>query len=56
LNYCSPGDIIGIMIDADDNLKLFVNHIDYGIAAVNLPHDCCYGIVDLYGQCEQVRA
>lgn len=42
------------MIDGENRLKLFVNRIDYGIAAVNLPTDC-YGIIDLYGQCEQVN-
>lgn len=41
------------MIDGEHSLRLFVNRIDYGIAAVNMPSDC-YGIVDLYGQCEQV--
>ncbi|KAF0766521.1 neuralized-like protein 4 isoform X1 [Aphis craccivora] len=53
LNYCVPGDIIGIMIDGENRLKLFVNRIDFGVAAFNIPADC-YGIVDLYGQCEQV--
>jgi len=42
------------MIDGENNLKLFVNRVDYGIAAFNLPSNYCYGIVDLYGQCEQV--
>lgn len=42
------------MIDGEHRLKLFVNRIDYGLAAINIPTDC-YGIVDLYGQCEQVR-
>lgn len=41
------------MIDGENCLRLFVNRIDYGVAAINLPTDC-YGIVDLYGQCEQV--
>lgn len=55
MNYCVPGDIIGIMIDGENRLKLFVNRIDFGIAAFNIPADC-YGIVDLYGQCEQVNS
>lgn len=42
------------MIDGENNLKMFVNRIDYGIAANNMPAEC-YGIVDLYGQCEQVH-
>jgi len=54
LNYCLPGDIIGIMIDGENRLKLFVNRIDFGVAAINMPADC-YGVVDLYGQCEQVN-
>lgn len=42
------------MIDGENCLKLYVNRIDYGIAAIDIPTDC-YGIVDLYGQCEQVH-
>jgi len=42
------------MIDGENNLKLYINRIDYGIAAINMPPDC-YGVVDLYGQCEQVN-
>lgn len=41
------------MVDDKNRLKLFVNRVDYGIAAINIPTDC-YGVVDLYGQCEQV--
>jgi len=41
------------MIDGENRLKLFVNRIDFGVAAFNIPADC-YGVVDLYGQCEQV--
>jgi len=43
------------MIDGENRLKLFVNRIDFGVAAFNIPADC-YGIVDLYGQCEQVNS
>lgn len=54
LNYCNSGDIVGIMIDSNNCLKLFLNRIDYGVAATNIPNDC-YCVIDLYGQCEQVN-
>lgn len=43
------------MIDSDDNLHLFINGIDQGIAAENLGSKEIhyYGLLDLYGQCEE---
>ena len=41
------------MVDTQRNLKLFINGVDYGIKVKNIP-PICYGIIDLYGQCEEV--
>lgn len=45
---------VGIMVDSDDQLILFVDEQEQGVAAQNIP-PVCYVILDLYGQCEQVR-
>ena len=44
---------VGIVIDAQRNLRLLVNSVDQGIMVKNIPQ-LCYGIVDLYGQCEEI--
>lgn len=44
---------IGIQLDQGRNLHLFVNGVDQGIAAEDVPHPA-YAIVDVYGQCKQV--
>ena len=44
---------VGILIDAAKNLKVLVNGQDHGIAVQNVP-SVCYGLVDLYGQCEEI--
>ncbi|XP_023215732.1 neuralized-like protein 4 isoform X1 [Centruroides sculpturatus] len=53
LDSLQTGHVIGIMIDTENRLHLFVNNIDQGIAARNIPA-ICYALVDVYGQCEQV--
>lgn len=44
---------VGIMVDSSGQLKLFVDDMDQGVAATNIP-PICYIVLDLYGQCEQV--
>ncbi|XP_074654148.1 neuralized-like protein 4 [Tubulanus polymorphus] len=53
LDSVGVGSVVGILIDDDSCLHLYVNDVDQGIAAKDLPN-VCYAIVDLYGQCEQV--
>lgn len=53
LDTLQCGHIVGIMIDDENCLHLYVNGLDQGIAARDVPFPC-YGLVDLYGQCEQV--
>ncbi|CAL1286035.1 unnamed protein product [Larinioides sclopetarius] len=58
-NYCTSLNSlksrhkIGIKIDAERNLHLFVNNIDQGIAAEDISQPV-YAIVDVYGKCKQV--
>lgn len=44
---------IGLLIDEDSRLHLYINDVDQGIAATDLP-PYVYGVIDLYGQCEQI--
>ncbi|KAJ8320876.1 hypothetical protein KUTeg_002463 [Tegillarca granosa] len=53
LNQLQCGHIIGILVDDDASLHLYVNGVDQGIASKHIPNPC-YVIVDLYGKCEQV--
>ena len=46
---------VGILVDDDNTLHLYVNGVDQGVAGRDIPQTC-YVILDLYGQCEQVRA
>ena len=48
------GHTVGILVDEDSNLHLYVNGVDQGVAARDVPSPV-YGLVDLYGQCEQVQ-
>ena len=45
---------VGILVDDDHCLHLYVNGIDQGVAARDVPMPC-YGFVDVYGQCEKVK-
>lgn len=45
--------IVGLLIDEDNRLHLFINGIDQGVAATDLP-TYVFAVIDLYGQCEQV--
>ncbi|XP_064459470.1 neuralized-like protein 4 isoform X2 [Ornithodoros turicata] len=53
LDNLQPRHTVGVLVDLDNNLHLFVNGVDQGIAAQDIP-PVCYALVDLYGQCEQV--
>ena len=47
------GQTVGVLVDDSSLLHLYVNGVDQGIAAKDIPK-CCYVIVDLYGKCEQI--
>lgn len=42
-----------MLIDEESRLRLFVNGVDQGVAATDLP-PYVYAVIDLYGQCEQI--
>jgi neuralized-like protein 4 len=41
-------------VDSESQLHLYVNGVDQGVAACDIPA-VCYAVVDMYGQCEGVR-
>lgn len=44
---------MGVLVDDDNSLHMYVNGIDQGVAIRDVPMPC-YGLVDVYGQCERV--
>ncbi|XP_060111332.1 neuralized-like protein 4 isoform X3 [Heteronotia binoei] len=53
LDTCPEGTVLGLLVDSNSCLHLYVNGMDRGVAAQDIPSPC-YAFVDLYGQCEQV--
>ncbi|GFU45780.1 neuralized-like protein 4 [Nephila pilipes] len=49
LDKLKAGDKIGLIVYEDGSLHFFVNGVDQGLAASNIP-DNVYGVIDLYGQ------
>ncbi|KYN07792.1 Neuralized-like protein 4 [Cyphomyrmex costatus] len=45
--------IVGLLIDEDNRLHLFINNVDQGVATTDLPPHV-FAVIDLYGQCEQI--
>uniref|UniRef100_A0A671VZC2 Neuralized-like protein 4 n=1 Tax=Sparus aurata TaxID=8175 RepID=A0A671VZC2_SPAAU len=54
LDTCPEGTVLGLLVDANSCLHLYVNGMDQGVAAQDIPSPC-YPFIDLYGQCEQVQ-
>uniref|UniRef100_A0A8C7M3C1 Neuralized-like protein 4 n=1 Tax=Oncorhynchus mykiss TaxID=8022 RepID=A0A8C7M3C1_ONCMY len=54
LDTCPEGTVLGLLVDGNSCLHLYVNGMDQGVAAQDIPTPC-YPLIDLYGQCEQVR-
>lgn len=53
LDTCPEGTVLGLLVDTNNCLHLYVNSMDQGVAAQDIPSPC-YPFIDLYGQCEQV--
>uniref|UniRef100_G3Q6T0 Neuralized-like protein 4 n=1 Tax=Gasterosteus aculeatus aculeatus TaxID=481459 RepID=G3Q6T0_GASAC len=53
LDTCPEGTVLGLLVDANSCLHLYVNGMDQGVAVQDIPSPC-YPFIDLYGQCEQV--
>ena len=45
---------MGVMRRDNGDLVFFVNGHELGVAAMDLPREV-YGVVDMYGQCAEVR-
>lgn len=55
LDRLQVGDCVGVVVRDDGiekRLHFFVNNVDQGVAAVNIPEKV-YGVIDLYGQAAQ---
>ena len=53
LENLKAGCTVGLLIDEESRLHLYINGIDQGIAAIDLP-PYIYAVIDLYGQCEEI--
>ncbi|XP_054716329.1 neuralized-like protein 4 [Uloborus diversus] len=53
LDALRNGHLVGVKVHQDRSLHLYINGIDQGIAAEEVPHPV-YAVVDIYGQCKQV--
>nr|CAD7453424.1 unnamed protein product [Timema tahoe] len=53
LDNLQGSHMVGVLVDYDSQLHLYVNGVDQGVAAKDIP-SVCYAVVDLYGQCEKV--
>lgn len=45
--------VVGLLVDSENSLHLYVNGADQGVGAKDIP-DHCYMVVDLSGQCIEV--
>ena len=53
LDQLSEGDIVGVMRTATGLLHFFVNGVDQGTAATDVPPNV-FAVIDMYGKCAQV--
>lgn len=44
---------VGVAVDVENRLHLYVNGVDQGVAVKDIPEKC-YAVVDLYGMCDEV--
>lgn len=54
LDSLEIGRAVGVLIDHDFSLHLYVDGVDVGVVARSVAAERCYAVVDVYGQCEQV--
>lgn len=53
LETLHTGSTVGLLLDEDSRLHLYIDGLDQGVAASDLP-SYVYAVIDLYGQCEQI--
>ncbi|XP_024082725.1 neuralized-like protein 4 isoform X2 [Cimex lectularius] len=54
LDMLALGQTVGILVDGNNQLHLYVNGQDQGVAASDIPQSATIPLVDLYGMCDQV--
>lgn len=47
------GTTVGVLIDNESQLRIYINGYDLGVAATNLP-PVCYAVFDINGRCEEI--
>uniref|UniRef100_UPI00358F8D8A neuralized-like protein 4 isoform X2 n=1 Tax=Myxine glutinosa TaxID=7769 RepID=UPI00358F8D8A len=53
LDSLQPGDVVGLTVRENGNLHFFINKVDQGVAAHDMP-SVVYGVIDLYGRTAKV--
>ncbi|KAK3603483.1 hypothetical protein CHS0354_030324 [Potamilus streckersoni] len=53
LDKLHRGHMVGVLVDEENAMHLYVNGVDQGVAMREVSQPC-YAIIDLYGQCEKV--
>jgi neuralized-like protein 4 len=53
LERLHAGSTVGLLLDEESRLHLYIDGLDQGVAASDLPA-YVYAVIDLYGQCEQI--
>jgi neuralized-like protein 4 len=54
LNVLDAGHTVGILLDSDASIHLYVDDVECGIVARDVSLTRCHAVVDLYGRCERV--
>ena len=55
LDTLQVGQTVGVLLDSDSSLHLYIDGFDTGVASRSIDvGDHCHAVVDLYGQCEAV--
>ncbi|XP_033763671.1 neuralized-like protein 4 [Pecten maximus] len=53
IDRLQSGHCVGVLVDDEACLHLYVNGVDQGVAARDVPNPC-HALIDLYGQCQEI--
>ena len=53
LNSLMSGHKVGVMVDSDNNLHLYIDGVDQGVACPDIPEKV-WAVFDLYGRCDEI--
>jgi len=53
INSLLAGHTLGLMVDADNKLHLYINGVDQGVACSDIP-ETVWAVFDLYGKCDEI--